>query len=297
MYLHTPRPGHCPGRGQGNAPIAAPALKIAPLPLDVTIDRTGANRVKARHCQLQHKRYFVGVSTERRMHHRFKYKAFITHDILSVEKNQTGQLMDFSEGGLYFESNQSLQRGEKIDIWIRNDHTHFRDDHRLLFGIQIIWHQNLYGSYFKYGYGASFINADNPLMQNVDLVATDAQCLFDTDFKAGTDSREHPRKNYNKSLSFSYQNRRFRGSITNISRGGAFIETPNKFSLGKAIRISLPKSRLPKPAGLKGWVVRLNQNGVGVKFERRSGRERRSDLDRRTGLDRRHKARHNLFTK
>ena len=38
---------------------------------------------------------------------------------------------------------------------------------------------------------------------------------------------------------------------------------------------------------LKGWVVRLDPKGFGVKFDRRSGRERRTDLERRRGPDRR----------
>jgi Tfp pilus assembly protein PilZ len=238
----------------------------------------------------------VSLSIERRKHHRFKYSAFITLDIRSPEKNNTGQLMDFSEGGLYFESNLPLQQKDRIDIWLTGHLPNFSDDSRLFFGVEIIWHQNLYGSRFSYGYGAAFSGGENSLMRNVAFVTTGNQLSSDCDLVTKKDSREHPRRSFHKSLSCVYQNRRFEGYIANISRGGAFIETQKQFSLGKIIRINVPHRRLRKPVRVKGWVVRSNHAGVGVKFDRRSGRERRSDLDRRTGLDRRRKDRKSFLT-
>jgi len=74
---------------------------------------------------------------------------------------------------------------------------------------------------------------------------------------------------------------------TNISRGGAFIETGSKISLGESINLVIHVSKNHKGVRLRGWIVRLGPEGVGVSFDRRSGRERRYDLDRRAGLDRR----------
>ena len=75
--------------------------------------------------------------------------------------------------------------------------------------------------------------------------------------------------------------------VTNISRGGAFVDTGSKISLGERINLVIHGSKNHKDVRLKGWIVRLGPEGVGVSFDRRSGRERRYDLDRRTGLDRR----------
>jgi hypothetical protein len=110
-------------------------------------------------------------------------------------------------------------------------------------------------------------------------------------FKATRDPRKYPRRSYVKSVFFKCHQRHHKGLIINISRSGVFIETKNKFFFGQAIELVIPNIKIDKSVILKGWIVRLSQNGFGVTFkrilERRSGKERRSDLDRRTGLDRR----------
>ena len=105
--------------------------------------------------------------------------------------------------------------------------------------------------------------------------------------KAEKDSRKHPRRSCKKQLFFTTRYQHIKGLATNISRGGAFIETESKISLGERINLVIHGSKIHKGVRLRGWIVRLGRQGVGVSFNRRSGRERRYDLDRRTGLDRR----------
>ena len=105
--------------------------------------------------------------------------------------------------------------------------------------------------------------------------------------KAEKDSRKHPRRSCKKQLFFTIRYQHFKGLATNISRGGAFVETESKISLGERINLVIHGSKIHKGVRLRGWIVRLGRQGVGVSFNRRSGRERRYDLDRRTGLDRR----------
>lgn len=113
-----------------------------------------------------------------------------------------------------------------------------------------------------------------------------------SDIKANRDPRRYPRRRYVKSVFFKCHQNHHKGVINNISRSGVFIETKNKFFFGQAIELVIPHLKIDKSVKLKGWIVRLSQNGVGVTFrrilERRSGKERRSDLDRRSGSDRRH---------
>jgi hypothetical protein len=47
------------------------------------------------------------------------------------------------------------------------------------------------------------------------------------------------------------------------------------------INLVFPATRLKKELRLKGWIVRVDKNGIGVRFDRRSGKDRRGDLDRR----------------
>ena len=119
------------------------------------------------------------------------------------------------------------------------------------------------------------------------------------DMKANRDPRKYPRRRYVKSVFFKCHQHHHKGVINNISRSGVFIETKNKFFFGQTIELVIPKLKIDKSVKLKGWIVRLSQNGVGVTFkrilERRSGKERRSDLDRRNGSDRRHKRKRNAL--
>jgi hypothetical protein len=105
--------------------------------------------------------------------------------------------------------------------------------------------------------------------------------------KAEKDSRKHPRRPCNQPLFFTSKYQHVKGVATNISRGGAFIETGSKISLGESINLVIHESKNHKGVRLRGWIVRLGPEGVGVSFDRRSDRERRFDLDRRIGLDRR----------
>jgi hypothetical protein len=122
------------------------------------------------------------------------------------------------------------------------------------------------------------------------------QGVQNSTFKANRDPRKYPRRSFIKSVFFKCHHQHHKGLIINISRSGVFIETKNKFFFGQAIELVIPNIKIDKSVKLDGWIVRLNQNGVGVTFkrilERRSGKERRSDLDRRTGSDRRDNRKH-----
>jgi len=196
-------------------------------------------------------------------------------------------MSNISKGGLYFESDQTLYPGEYIYIRIKRfPHSSFNGDQNL-FGVEIIWHKEIQNSLFQHGYGVNFINSKDALAKIINMINAGVQRLQDSDSKFEKDPRQHPRKPYNKSFIINTQTQNYKGLVTNLSRGGAFIETKNKFSLGQIVKLIVPEGKIQKYVELKGWVVRLRQTGIGVKFDRRSNRGRRSDLDRRTGLDRR----------
>ena len=228
--------------------------------------------------------------TERRKDKRFKFEADISHNILSLKIIHSGKLYNFSEGGLYFESNQSLYVGEEINIWVENQPQITEDAEQLFLSAKILWHQELQDSSYLYGYGAKLINSSEALMRSLNKYEFEKKNHEHYDSVDEIDARKSQRRHYNRSFLFLYQNHDYEGFITNISRGGAFIETKKKLSLGKVIILTVPGHKNHKEIKLRGWIVRLNHKGVGVKFDLRSGRERRCDLDRRIGKDRRRKA-------
>jgi Tfp pilus assembly protein PilZ len=233
----------------------------------------------------------VESNTERRRDKRFKFEADISHNILSLKIIHAGKLYNFSESGLYFESNQSLYVGEEINIWVENQPQLSEDDEQLFLGAKIIWHKELQDSPYQYGYGAKLIKNSESLMRSLNKVEFDKKLRQPSDSSDEIDARKSHRRRYNRAFIFLYQNQNYEGFITNISRGGAFIETDQKLSLGKIIVLAVPGHKNHKEIKLKGWIVRLNHKGAGVKFDLRSGRERRGDLDRRIGKDRRRRAR------
>ena len=109
--------------------------------------------------------------------------------------------------------------------------------------------------------------------------------------KSHPDPRKYPRKPFLKSVFFNCGDQRYGGLIKNISRGGVFIETADKFLFGQSIELIIPNTRIDRGKPIPGWIVHLSGDGIGVTFkrifERRSGRERRHAIDRRSGSDRR----------
>jgi Tfp pilus assembly protein PilZ len=227
------------------------------------------------------------VNNERRNYSRFNYEAFISHDVSSNDIIHPGKMFNFSKGGLYFESDESIDPGEEVFVGLLT-HTETADhDTQLLFEAKIIWQQELNDSQFRYGYGGKFLNSSDSFLEIPELVKLEEQTSAENEFVGEKDSRKYNRRGYNKPLYFIYKRLKFIGLVANISRGGALIETDAKFSLGESIQLVVPAGSTGKDVLVRGWIVRVCRRRVGVSFERRSGRERRNDLDRRTGLERR----------
>jgi Tfp pilus assembly protein PilZ len=232
----------------------------------------------------------LGVDIERRKHKRYQYEAVISHDILSQEATPAGKIYNFSNSGLYFESNQAFYTGEEIFVEII-DHPRSSDiGLELLFDVEIVWRKELQGSVFKQGYGAKI----NTPVESIEKTLAESippksspRPFPKLEKIEKVDARAYPRKGCHKSLLFNYKNKICRGLVTNISRGGAFFKTTSKFSLGHKIKFVITDRKTRKNIKLMGWIVRLNPEGFAVTFNRRLGQERRYDLDRRIGGDRR----------
>lgn len=242
----------------------------------------------------------MDLMSDRRENQRFKYEAIIWHNCILPGVFYKARLCNISKTGVYFETNQSLYPGEQIFIAKKSDSSisNRKDINRVEIKrpkdstegfdhIEIKWRKELKNSSLQYGYGAAFIGSNPNLEKLLDMVEANKNKNDNDSLKAKKDPRELTRENYRKEITFSSKDQSYKGFISNISRVGAFIETKTKFSIGQMIRLEIPGDSLFKDLKLKGWVVRLDPEGVGIKFERRTGLERRKDLDRRRGPDRR----------
>ena len=245
--------------------------------------------------RINYKEVDLDSNSERRNYRRFVYEAEISHDLLAQSHIYKGKLYNFSKGGLYFESDQSIFPGEEIFLKFKNLQDSINNDimSQLPFGIEIVWQKGLADSLFRFGYGAHYIDKNDSLVKTIKIPELEQENLQDKNPAAEKDPRAYPRRQYHKSLLLSYKERNSRGEFKNISKGGVFIKTDIKFTVGKKIKIVIPGSKIRKNVYLKGLIVRINTEGFGVKFvtgsdlevgrnlERRTGRDRRTKLDRR----------------
>ncbi len=211
---------------------------------------------------------------------RFKYEAAIWHENILPGRFYKAKICNISQSGLYFESDQTLYQGEKIYIGSKSPESS-RDSSENCASVGIMWRKDLQDSSFRFGYGAKFLDPDNPLVKSIGKKKLINQNTHAVNGRSKKDPREHIRELYRKEIVFTTKNRKYNGFITNISRGGTFITTKNKFALGQMIQIDIREDKTCKNVTLKGWVVRLSPNGVGVKFERRMRPDRRKKSDRR----------------
>lgn len=220
------------------------------------------------------------INNEQRERRRFRYEAVIWHDNIFPDRFYAARICNISRSGLYFESDQILYQGE--EIYIANQNPASSDNN---YGnctqVEIKWRKVLQDSAYRYGYGAKFTESDNKLVKSIDKNKLIKQNIHDDHPKYNNELRTHLRELYRKAIVFTTENTEYHGVITDISRGGAFIQTRTKLALGQMINLHIQSAQSCKEVDIKGWVVRLSSNGIGVKFDRRLRGDRRKNSDRR----------------
>ena len=227
------------------------------------------------------------LDKERRQHKRFKYEAPISHDVPIDDVIHSAKMFNFSKGGLYFESEQIIHPGEDIFVGLAMHTGSAGEDSQLLFEVKILWREEIDNSHQLYGYGGKFLHSHESFPDTGPTAGFETQAAPVGDFRGENDARKYSRKSLTKNLRLLYNKAEYKGVVVNIGRGGAYILTEGKFALGGRIKLAGPSGKTRKEFKVNSWIVRISPEGIGVSFERRSGRERRSDLDRRTGLERR----------
>ena len=225
-------------------------------------------------------RLAVNIAFDQRGHQRFVYEAAIWHENILPGRFYMAKIGNVSRRGIYFESDQALYQGDKIYIGSNGPRSE-ENSIKNCTGVEIKWRTVLKASSFRYGYGAEFLDPENRLLKSVDYTKINNQNGRGTNQKYRRDPREHFREIYRKEIVFTTKNHRYTGSTSNISRGGAFITTNIKFTLGQVPLMDIREDNTCETLRRRGWVVRLTPNGVGVKFDRRARYDRRQIADRR----------------
>jgi hypothetical protein len=162
-------------------------------------------------------------------------------------------MFNFSDNGIYFESNGLFQKGAKIYIGIQNS-PYLRSSAILKYHKgEVMWRKYLKRSFFDYGYGIQFTGSNK---QNLAYKSP----------KIPKDLRRHPRKAYFRKIQFGNHKGIYKGSTKNISSSGVFIATGEELEVGQQLRMNL--SLKGKPIEIIGQVVWKNEEGFGLKFRK-----------------------------
>jgi Tfp pilus assembly protein PilZ len=206
------------------------------------------------------------LETDYRKTRRFNCDSQMTFENLDIAGTSSANIRNYSDGGLYFETDQLFLPGQEVIVGIENS-PYVPGEYRYeSYRVKIKWFKQLYHAPFKYGYGASLLmpSDDSPAQHD-----TRPDNLHRPKSVAGSqhpDVRKFPRKPYSSPIFFASRSQYYAGQIRDISRGGLFIETGDAFFIGQPIRLVIPETKFDRGTMIKGKVVRLARKGVGVKF-------------------------------
>jgi Tfp pilus assembly protein PilZ len=197
---------------------------------------------------------------EKRADARKIHKSPITIEDQKFGNCYRGRMVNYCKNGLYFETDWLLESGKEILIEIENlPGTSSFSDHKDSYRAEIRWHTELEDSLCKHGYGAVYIAGS-------DIENVQRNRLKETK-NSREELRKHPRRSYQKTVFFISENQAYQGLANNISNGGIFIETKDKFSVGQIIQLVIPGTKIDKGVMLNGEVIYIKPKGVGVKFK------------------------------
>jgi hypothetical protein len=166
----------------------------------------------------------------------------------------TARMFNYSETGIYFESDSRINPGTAVQVGIRRaPYDSSASDYNFYRG-EITWRDKLpEDSHFYYGYGLKFTPGHEP---------TDNGGYDRTPSK---NDRKHPRKPLKKPRRFSDENRAFKGWTSDISSSGVFVSPNHGFRPSQIITLAIP-DKDGKDILIRGRVVWSNEEGFGVKF-------------------------------
>ena len=78
--------------------------------------------------------------------------------------------------------------------------------------------------------------------------------------------RDGARRIYDQTISFSTLDRQYTALCKDISNGGLFIQTGDVFRLGQLVTLDIPFSNGNESIKVPAEIVRVNPDGIGLKF-------------------------------
>ena len=192
----------------------------------------------------------MNSNAENRDKTRFAHESKVTLESNEIGFQRDARMYNFSDFGIYFESDYRLQPKSEIFVGISDSPFASEPDKYERYRGIIKWRKTLKRSSYYYGYGVELAEetSDPPQSHPYD----------------GT--RENPRKDAAIPVKYEFENQKYQGITENVSSGGVFIKTIFPVSVGQMVKLEIPLKRKGKIARLTGQVTRTNLRGFGVKF-------------------------------
>ena len=192
----------------------------------------------------------MNSNAENREKTRFPHESKVTLESNEIGFQRDARMYNFSDFGIYFESDYRLQPGSEIFVGISDSPFAAEPDIYERYRGIVKWRKTLKRSSYYYGYGVELVE---------DAPKPPPGRQYD-----GT--REHPRKDAEIPVKFEVDHQKYEGITENVSSGGVFINTLYPISVGQIVKLEIPLKRKGKIARLTGKVTRTNYRGFGVKF-------------------------------
>ena len=186
---------------------------------------------------------------ERRDKTRFPYVCPISVKDLRSDKSYSARQFNFSETGIYFESDALLESGTKVYIGLR--HSPFEDQASdyICYRMTIMWRKELTeDSHFNYGYGTKIFAPESPGKA-----------------KSHLKQRRYARRPFNRQVQFAADHTISKGLGVDISYSGVFVKSGKVPHTGQIIILRIPDNT-GKDVIVRGRVVWSNADGFGIKF-------------------------------
>ena len=93
------------------------------------------------------------------------------------------------------------------------------------------------------------------------------QLLEELEERQNEKLREYSRKGFLAKIDYNVGDRYYKDFIKDISGSGVFIKTSQTFPVGQTILMTFMSSDNQKPFRINGEMIRIHEDGIGVKFK------------------------------
>lgn len=194
-------------------------------------------------------------NAEKRSRTRFEHRGPVRLEGFALEASPEARMGNFSEKGIYFESDFYLVPGSRVLIGLPASPLAEGEQIYECYRAVIRWRRFLEDSVFDYGYGVE-------LEEKIAGKGGEAASS-----KRRRETRAHPRRRCSIPTLIRSGRGNLRGTIANASPGGVLIHCATPLEQGQRVLLSIPLRQKKKIVSRPGTVVWTEQDRVGIRFD------------------------------